>query len=174
MGLASWSCWVGRCGAPSRPAPPALQRNVEPAAWGTDWSPGRRPQHAPPAHTAAGRQPGVRALPRGPAFPRAAPGGSASRRSGPPRGPGHRTKGRPVGVVSDGRPFIRAANLLAATSRLHSALPIGGQSQAGPLNGRCHQQCPIQGVGNRWEHCLRPVWTRGDGEGAREEPAFPT
>lgn len=51
--------------------------------------------------------------------------------SGPPGAAGARTKGCSV-AVSDGRPFVGAANLLAATSRLHSALPMGAQCHAGP------------------------------------------
>ena len=51
--------------------------------------------------------------------------------SRPPGAAGARTKGCSV-AVSDGRPFIGAANLLAATSRLHSALPMGAQCHAGP------------------------------------------
>lgn len=51
--------------------------------------------------------------------------------SGPPGAAGARTKGCSV-AVSDGRPFIGAANLLAATSRLHSALPMGAQCHTGP------------------------------------------
>lgn len=82
-------------------------------------------------------------------------------------------KGPLCSAVTDGRPFIAEANLLAATSRLHSALPTGRTMPRWPFEWTLPPTVPHS---RRWE----PLGTlsagrRGRGETARRlrrRPAF--
>lgn len=80
-------------------------------------------------------------------------------------------KGHFCRSVNTGRPFMGLLTFWQPPADCILLCRLGGQCHAGPLNGRCHQQCPIHALGTAGCIVCRPWMQRNSqeapGKGAR-------